>query len=203
MKYILISVIVRIFSLHMCPLSHTHTHTRTISHSPLCVIPSDLADTVVRSLLSLCSLCQNRLWTRLPRKCNTACLFLWLSGMIRNIIMIKLAGGEELSGRRRPWQKASKRLEYCQRVVNKLQERRGVRVCEFLRVCECLHAQVCVHVCAQMWVLLLAGVMSGHITAYCWVEWHAGLSADGRNKKKEKKKAFISMGLGPTCLMLR
>lgn len=48
--------------------------------------------------------------------------------------MIKLAGGEELSGSRRPRWKARKRLEYCQRVVNKRAE-----VCEcvkFLRVFE-------------------------------------------------------------------
>lgn len=130
--------------------THTHTHAHTISHSPLCVIPSDLADTVVRSLLSLGGLSQKCLWTRLPRKCNTACLFLWLSGMIRTIIMIKLAGGEELSGSRGPWQKASNRLIYCQRVVNKLQKRsRGVCVCvcEFLGVCKCLC--VCVWTCVS------------------------------------------------------
>lgn len=130
----------------ICAHLNTHIRTHTISHSPLCVIPSDLADTVVRSLFSLCGLCQNRLWTRLPRKCNTACLFLWLSGMIRNIIMIKLAGGEELSGSRRPWQKVSKRLEYCQRVVNKLQERG--------EECECVNSCVCANVCMDKFVCM-------------------------------------------------
>lgn len=122
---------------------HKHTSTHTHSHchpdkkltlGPLCNPIWSHRRSVVRSLLSLHSLSQHCLWTQLPRKCNTACLFLWLSGMIRNIIMIKLAGGEELSGSRRPRRKARKRLEYCQRVVNKRAE-----VCEcvkFLRVFE-------------------------------------------------------------------
>lgn len=126
---------------HTYTNTYTHLHPDKNSHSPLCVIPSDLTDTVVRSLYSLRSLSQHCLWTRLPRKCNTACLFLWLSGMIRNIIMIKLAGGEELSGSRGPWQKARKRLEYCQRVVNKLQSRAEVcaNVCMYRLVYMCEH----------------------------------------------------------------
>lgn len=93
LKYIITSALVRIFSPHTHTNTYTHFHPVKTSRSPFCVIPSDLADTVVRSLLSLHSLSQRCLWTQLPRKCNTACLFLWLSGMIRNIIMIKLAGG--------------------------------------------------------------------------------------------------------------
>lgn len=55
-------------------------------------------------------------------------------------MMIKLAGGEELSGSRRTSvdrkKEESNRLVHCQRVVNKLQKRsRSVCVCEFLGVC--------------------------------------------------------------------
>lgn len=134
-----------LFTLNKYTKTHTYAHFYSVktSHSPLCVIPSDLADIVVRSLLSLRSLSQRSLWTQLPRKCNTACLFLWLSGMIRNIIMIKLAGGEKPSGsrvgpgQRKKKERESKRLEHCQRVVNKPQERAEVCwVFEFLRVCK-------------------------------------------------------------------
>lgn len=57
------------------------------------------------------------------------------------------------------------RLGYCQHVVNKFQ---GRTVC----VCKCLHVMVCMR--------SPVGVMSGCIIGYCWVEGHAGLSADGR-----------------------
>lgn len=52
-KHILTSVLVRIFCLHKYNKTRTHTHTNTFfrpdknSHSPHCVIPSDLADIVL------------------------------------------------------------------------------------------------------------------------------------------------------------
>lgn len=123
--------------------AYIHLHPDKNSRSLHYVIPSDLTATVVRSLHSLHSQSQCCLWTQRPRKCNPACRFFFLSGMIRNIIMIKLAGGEELSGSREAWQKANKRLEYCQRVVNKLHE--GAEVCE------CLNSSVqCVQILARL-----------------------------------------------------
>ena len=42
--------------------------------------------------------------------------------------------------------------------------------------------------------------MSGYITSYCWVEWHAGLSADGKNKKKKKLLSVWGWGPHVWCL---
>lgn len=82
--------------------------------------------------------------------------------MIRNILMIKLAGGEELCGSGgADGKKASKRLKYCQRVVNKLQE--GAEVCERPNSSAC----VCVNSCVCGVCTCVEGVMSGYITAYC------------------------------------
>lgn len=76
------------------------------------------------------------------------------------------------------------RLGYCH-VVNKLQ---GRIVC----VCVCVNVHVMVRMRSPV------GVMSGCITAYCWVEGHAGLSADGR----VCFFTFYQQEAGATCLML-
>lgn len=75
------------------------------------------------------------------------------------------------------------RLGYCQHVANKLQRR---TVC----VCKCLHVMVCMR--------SPVGVMSGCIIGYCWVEGHAGLSADGRLRFF----TFYQQEARATCLML-
>lgn len=139
----------------------------------LCVIPSDLADTL---LLEASTHATAYITAAFELGCQErVCFFLWLSGMIQNSVMIKLAGGEELSGARRSWQIASRRLSYCHCALNNPHERAPYVHTYFACAGWCLCVGTNMVVCS-------VPVMSVYITSYFWVEWHVGSSADGRNR---------------------
>lgn len=139
------------------------------SHTPhLRVIPSDLAD-----VLLLEAFHTDAFEPGCQRRCSTTGFFHRPSGTIGNIVMMKLTGWGEWRG-----------LD----IVNMLliSFRGEPCVC----VCKCLHVMVRMR--------SPVGVMSGCIIGYCWVEGHAGLSADGRLIFF----TFYQQEARATCLML-